>query len=272
LFDSSGPARPSNSQNKFILACTLFLPGGEVLTRRSHVIYTRKIPRKNPRRKRPHRRSSAFDQYKVTARGSAGYPHVRHSAQKSPKGAAGLAQQVRKIEVFFKRLSVQKSPKGAAGLAQQVRKVEVFLKRLSVQKSPKGAAGLAQQVRKIEVFLKRLFVQKSPKGAARLARQVRKIEVLKRLSVQKSPKGAAGLAQQARKIAGTSVRKSSSKNYPHKDRLQAQPDRHNKRARPNAQFPHGHDWISEGTQTHHTNYSYIRAARAPHITLVQPSG
>jgi hypothetical protein len=42
---------------------------------------------------------------------------------------------VRKIEVFLKRLSVQKSPKGAAGLAQQVRKIEVFLKRLSVQKS-----------------------------------------------------------------------------------------------------------------------------------------
>jgi hypothetical protein len=38
---------------------------------------------------------------------------VRHSAQKSPKGAAGLAQQVRKIEVFSERLSVQKSPKGA---------------------------------------------------------------------------------------------------------------------------------------------------------------
>jgi hypothetical protein len=38
---------------------------------------------------------------------------------------------------------VQKSPKGAAGLAQQVRKIEVFSKRLSVQKSPKGAAGLA---------------------------------------------------------------------------------------------------------------------------------
>jgi hypothetical protein len=165
------------------------------LTRRSHVIYTRKPPAKIYVEKRPHRRSSAFDQYKVTARGSAGYPRVRHSAQKSPKGAAGLAQKVRKIEVFFKRLSVQKSPKGAAGLAQQVHKIEVFLKRLSVQKSPKGAAGLAQQVRKIEVFLKRLSVQKSHKGAAGLAQQVRKIEVFfKRLSVQKSPKGAAGLA------------------------------------------------------------------------------
>jgi hypothetical protein len=29
---------------------------------------------------------------------------------------------------------MQKSPKGAAGLAQQVRKIEVFLKILSVQK------------------------------------------------------------------------------------------------------------------------------------------
>jgi hypothetical protein len=101
---------------------------------------------------------------------------VRHSTQKSPKGAARLAQQVRKIEVFFKRLFVQKPPKGAAGLAQQVRKIEVFFKRLSVQKPPKGAAGPAQQVRKIEVFLKRLSVQKSPKGAAGLIQQARQNE------------------------------------------------------------------------------------------------
>jgi hypothetical protein len=52
-------------------------------------------------------------------------PRVRQSVQKSPKGAAGPAQQVRKFEVFSKRLSVRKSPKGAAGLAQQVRKCEV---------------------------------------------------------------------------------------------------------------------------------------------------
>jgi hypothetical protein len=57
---------------------------------------------------------------------------------------------VRKIEVFFKRPSVQKSPKGAAGLAQQVRKIEVSFKRPSVQKSPKGATGLAQRVQKIK--------------------------------------------------------------------------------------------------------------------------
>jgi hypothetical protein len=130
---------------------------------------------------------------------------------------------VRKIEVFPKRLSVQKSPKGAAGLAQQVCKIEVFPKRLSVQKSPKGAAGLAQQVRKIEVFPKRLPMQKSPKGAAELAQQVRKIEV-------------------------------SLKNYPYKNRLQVQSDRLNKRARSNAQVPHGHDRISERTQPHHTNH------------------
>jgi hypothetical protein len=123
--------------------------------------------------KRPHRQSSAFDQIEVTVRDSADYPRVPHSAQKSPKGAAGPAQQVRKIEVFSKRLSVQKSPKGAVGL--------------SVQKSPKGAAGIAQQVRKIEVFFKRLSMQKSPKGAAGL-------------SVQKSPKGADGIAQQLCKI------------------------------------------------------------------------
>jgi hypothetical protein len=176
LFNSSGPARPCNSQNSFIPALTLFLPGVRFLTRWSHVIYTRKIPRKNYVEKDRINDLRHSTNTKVTARGSAGYPRVRHSAQKSPKGVVGLAQQVRKIEVFIKRLSVQKSHKGAAGLAQQVRKIEVFLKRLSMQKSPKGAAGLAQQVRKIEVFLKRLSVQKAPKGAAGLAQRVRKIE------------------------------------------------------------------------------------------------
>jgi hypothetical protein len=63
-----------------------------------------------------------------------------------------MAQYVRKIEVFSKRLSMQKSPKGAAGMAQYMRKIKVFSKRLSVQKSPKSAAGLS--------------VPKSPKGAA----------------------------------------------------------------------------------------------------------
>jgi hypothetical protein len=175
--------------------------GVRFLTRRSHVIYTRKIPHKNYVKKDRINGLRHSTNTKITARGSADYPRVRHSAQKSPKGAAGLAQQVRRIEVFIKILSVQKSPKGAAGLAQQVRRIEVFIKRLSAQKSPKGAAGLAQQVRRIEVFIKRLSAQKSPKGAAGLAQQVRRIKVfIKRLSAQKSPKGAAGLAQQVRRI------------------------------------------------------------------------
>jgi hypothetical protein len=62
-----------------------------------------KSPAKIYVEKGPRRRSSTFDQYKVTASGSASYPRVRHSMQKSPKGAARLAQQVRKIEVFFKK-------------------------------------------------------------------------------------------------------------------------------------------------------------------------
>jgi hypothetical protein len=201
LFDCSGPARPCNSHNNFILARTLFLPGGEVFNEAEPC----NIQAKNP----PQKSTSKKDRIDGL-RHSTNTKSPRGAAlatlacdtprEKSPKGAAGLAQQVRKIEVFFKRLSEQKSPKGVAGLAQQVRKIEVFFKRLSEQKSPKGAAGLAQQVRKIEVFFKRLPVQKSPKGAAGLAQQARKIEVyLKRLSAQKSPKGAARLIQHARR-------------------------------------------------------------------------
>jgi hypothetical protein len=202
LFDCSGPARPCNSHNNFILVRTLFLLGVRFLTRRSHVIYKRKIPRKNLRRKKDRIDGLRHSTNTKSPRGAALATLACDTPrEKSPKGAAGLAQQVRKIEVFFERLSEQKSPKGAAGLAQQVRKIEVFFERLSEQKSPKGAAGLAQQVCKIEVFFERLSEQKSPKGAAGLAQQVRKIEVFfKRLSVQKSPKGAAGLAQQVRKI------------------------------------------------------------------------
>jgi hypothetical protein len=79
-------------------ARTLFLPGVRFLTRRSHVIYLQKTPQKNSDiacRKRPHRWSSAFDHSEVTARGSSDYPRVRQSAQKSHKGAAGIAQQMR---------------------------------------------------------------------------------------------------------------------------------------------------------------------------------
>jgi hypothetical protein len=191
LFDSSGPARPCNSQNSSISARTLFLPGGEVFNEAEPYNIHAKNPSQKLRRKktastvfgirpqRSHREGQRWLPSRATLRAKValgcsrtsttsaqnrGLPHK--SEQKSPKGAAGLAQQVRKIEVYPKRLSVQKSPKGAAGLAQQVHKTEVSLKRLSVQKSPKGAAGLAQRVLKIEVSLKRLSVQKPTTGAA----------------------------------------------------------------------------------------------------------
>jgi hypothetical protein len=97
-----------------------------------HPIYPQKSPAKIKTQYVEKTASTVFSirPHQTTARGSADYPRVRHSVQKSPKGAAGIAQQVRKIEVFSKRLSVQKSPKGAAGP--------------SVQKSPTGAAGLTQ--------------------------------------------------------------------------------------------------------------------------------
>jgi hypothetical protein len=94
--------------------------GGEVFNEATPCNIQAKIPHKklSQCRKRPHRRSSAFDHTKVTARSSADYPRVRHSAQKSPTGTARIAQQVRKLDVFSKRLSVQKSPTGAARIAQ----------------------------------------------------------------------------------------------------------------------------------------------------------
>jgi hypothetical protein len=64
--------------------------------------------------------------------------------QKSPKGAAGQAQQVRNMKSLLKDKTVQKSPKGAAGQAQQVRDTQSLLKDNSVQKSSKGAAEQSQ--------------------------------------------------------------------------------------------------------------------------------
>jgi hypothetical protein len=93
---------------------------------------------------------------------------------------------VHKTEVFLQRLSVQKSPKGAAALAQQVRKTEVFLQRLSVQKSPKGAAGLAQQARIIEVSLKKTTRAKTDYRCSRT-------DIINALDlVHKSPTGTTG--------------------------------------------------------------------------------
>jgi hypothetical protein len=66
------------------------------------------------------------------------------SVQKSPKGAAGQAQQVHDTKSLSKDKSVQKSLKGAAGQAQQVHDTKSLSKDKSVQKSPKGAAGQSQ--------------------------------------------------------------------------------------------------------------------------------
>jgi hypothetical protein len=46
----------------------------------------------------------------------------KDSAQKTPKGAAGLAQQVRKKPEVYRKDSAQKPPKGAAELVQQKKK------------------------------------------------------------------------------------------------------------------------------------------------------
>jgi hypothetical protein len=115
--------------------------------------------------------------------------------QKSPKGAARQAQQVRNTKSLLKDKSVQKSPKGAAGQAQQVCDTKSLLKEKSMQKSPKGAAGQAQQVRDTKSLLKDKSVQKSHKGAAGQAQQVRDTKSLLKDNVQKSPKGAARQSQ-----------------------------------------------------------------------------
>jgi hypothetical protein len=166
---------------------------------------------------------------------------------------------------------VHKSPKGAAELAQQVRKIEVFLKkRLFVQKSPKGAAGLAQQVRKIEVFLEKTICAKVALGCSRTSttKCEKSKSSSKRLSVQKSPKGA----------AGPSTTSAKNRSLPQKDytKLSAQrpttcaSDRHNKYTRPSAQCLRERSRMCEGAQPHHTSH-YICTARASHLTSVQPS-
>jgi hypothetical protein len=68
--------------------------------RRSHVIYTQKIPRKKLQRQKK-TASTVFGirQTRSHHEGSAGYPRVLQSVQKSPKGAAGLAQKVCKTSL-----------------------------------------------------------------------------------------------------------------------------------------------------------------------------
>jgi hypothetical protein len=166
---------------------------------------------------------------------------------------------VRKNRSLSRRLSAQKSPKGAAGLAQ-VRKNRSLSQRLSAQKSPKGAAGLAQQVRKNRSLSRRLSAQKSPKGAVGLAQQVRKNRSLsRRLSVQKTPKGATGLAQLRQKRQHQTVHVKT--NFNHTNTAQQnKPDK-------------VHNAFAHICKRGHTISSYKPLhiqARAPHSTSAQP--
>jgi hypothetical protein len=119
-----------------------------------------KSPRKNiqvsPCRKRPLRRSSAFDRFEVTVTGSVHYPRVRQNPRKSRL----RVQPNKHIKCTIRSLllkdnSAQNSPKGAAGQAQQVHDTKYFTKDNSAQKSPKGAAGQVQQVHDTKCFTKR---------------------------------------------------------------------------------------------------------------------
>jgi hypothetical protein len=88
-------------KNNFILAHTLFLPGGEVFNEAEPC----NIQVKNP----PQKHASKKDRD----------DGLRHSTNtKSPRGSA--------LATLACNNSVQKSPKGVAGLAQQVRKIEVY--------------------------------------------------------------------------------------------------------------------------------------------------
>jgi hypothetical protein len=79
-------------KNNFILARTLFLLRGEVFNEAESC----NIQVKNPPQKSTSKKDRADG--------------LRHSTNtKSPKGAAGLAQQVRKIEVFLKKDYPRKS-------------------------------------------------------------------------------------------------------------------------------------------------------------------
>jgi hypothetical protein len=88
-------------KNNFILARTLFLPGGEFFNEAESC----NIQVKNPPQKSMSKKDRADG--------------LRHSTNtKSPRGLA--------LATLACDNSMQKSPKGAAGPAQQVRKIEVF--------------------------------------------------------------------------------------------------------------------------------------------------
>jgi hypothetical protein len=101
LFDSSGPIRPCNLQKQFYFGPHSFPPGGEVFNEAESC----NIQVKNPPQKSTSKKDRADGLRHSTNTKSPRGPALAtlacdNSAQKSPKGAAGPAQQVQKIEVF----------------------------------------------------------------------------------------------------------------------------------------------------------------------------
>jgi hypothetical protein len=116
-------------------ACTLFLAGVRFLTRQSHVINCYKNPPKTKIQdgiatadvKKDRKTSLRYSTPKQSLQRQASTTIAcDKSRQKSPRGAAGKAQQVRdtthRVQSFLQDtfLSEQKSPKGAAKKAQQM--------------------------------------------------------------------------------------------------------------------------------------------------------
>jgi hypothetical protein len=133
-------------KNNLILARTLFLPGGEVFNEAESCNIQVKNPPQKSTSKKDHVDGLRHSTNTKSPRGAAlATLRVRQSAQKSPKGAAGLSTtSAENRSLPQKRLSVQKSPKGAAALSPtSAENRSLPQKRLSVQKSPKGEAGLS---------------------------------------------------------------------------------------------------------------------------------
>jgi hypothetical protein len=101
LFDSSGPIRPCNSQKQFYSGPHSFPPGGEVFNEAESCNIQAKNPPQKPASKKDRAGGLRHSTNTKSLRGSAiATLACDNSAQKSPKGAVGPAQQVRKIEVL----------------------------------------------------------------------------------------------------------------------------------------------------------------------------
>jgi hypothetical protein len=88
-------------KNNFILARTLFLPGGEVFNEAEPCNIQVKNPPQKHASKKDRDDGLRHSTNTKSLRGSAlATLACDNTAQKSPKGAAGLAQQVRKTEVY----------------------------------------------------------------------------------------------------------------------------------------------------------------------------